>query len=154
MKKFAVPLLFLIALAMTALVWAEHAPGHLDFPDMPFLSETAVDNDANGTLPIIVMVDVGIDDVVLVPAFKIRILMVWANIEVTDSEAYTITDGTLGNDITNSFSVSRKGYRAMEQLDVSLAEIDPAAGESVTISIQPTATTAEGHIFFMVVRVL
>lgn len=151
MRKIFLALLVLFAFA--SIVYADHVPGHLDFPDLPFLSEAAVDNDPAGTTPILFMLDVGTSDITFVPDYKIRILNVWANIDVTESGAYFITDGTVGNDITNAFPISRSGYRVMEWLDVSLAEIDPAT-ESITINPSTGMTSAEGHIFFLAVRIL
>lgn len=151
MKKFA----FLVALLMIlgSVVYAEHGPGHLDFGQQPWLSEAAVDNDPTGTSPIMFMVDLGIYDVEIIPDFKIRIVNVWASIEVTDVSSYSIDDGTIGNELTNSFNTTTVGIQPMKTLDVTYSEIDPDAGESISITTGG-GSTAEAHIYIMAVRVL
>lgn len=151
MKKFALPIA--LAFVFCTSVWADPPEGHLDFPEMPFLSEVAVDNGPDGTLPILFMVDVGSDDVEIVPNFKIRIVNVWMSVEVTDEISYSVKDGFGGNVLTG-FNTTTVGIQQMKTLAADFSTIDPAAGESIFIDALPTGTTAEGHIYVMAVRVL
>lgn len=128
-------------------------PGHRDFPDLPFLSEAAVDDDPSGTTQILFMMAVGVDDTELIPDFKIRILDAWAMIDVTDEISYQVTDGTFGNNIT-SFNTTNVGRQSMTALGSEYAEIDPDSNESIYVDALPVGTTAVGHIYIVAIRVL
>ncbi len=155
MRKFALLAALFVALLMVSSSWihAEHQEGHLDFGQQPWLSEAAVDNDSAGTTPIMYMIDLGVDSVEIIPDFKIRIVNVWASIEVTDVNSYTVQDGEFGFEVTNSFNTTTTGIQQVKTLDVNFSEIDPAAGESIFISTGG-GTVAEGHIYILTARML
>ena len=134
MKKFA--LLAVLLMFLSVVVYAEHAPGHLDFPALPFLSETAVDNDPGGAVLVCFMITLGTEDVEFIPDFNMRILDIWVVIDVTDDISYQVTDGTFGNNLS-SFDTAVVGIQRAFDLDHDFSDIDPSAGESIFVDALP-----------------
>lgn len=152
MKKFA--LLVALLMVLCGIVYAEHAPGHLNFPEMPFLSETAEDDDPGGAVLVCFMITLGTEDVDFIPDFNMRILDAWVIIDTTDSISYQLTDGTVGNNIGSSFNTTAVGLQRINDIDHDFSDIDPSAGDSIFVDALPSGTTAEGHLYVMAVRIL
>ncbi len=152
MKKLLLILLSALLLCVLAPPVFGMAEGSMDFSQLPFLSEAAVDDDPAGSAPILFMATLGTTDTEIVPDFPIRIVDAWTILHTNGNDGDVfLLDGDGGEAVTSTWSSTAE--RRVTWIARPFEVIDPAT-ESLYIDVGASETSLVGRLYILAVRVL